>query len=425
MISILQNNISKWNVKYESILLICAPYPGSGKSTLAEKLAQKNNAILIQIDELYKFLRLDKWFPKEVQGMNIIEFEKLLNDDQVYTRNVLTINRKESTLACIEFIKEKESDLYEDVTNHRFGENYRPLGQLIHSELPIWDEWIDYLINKYRHHNQLVIIEGGQLLNRLIDDDELLYNIPLIIIDMPKFRAYYQVMKRYQENNNSTLKNYLILLYQMFFRKHDALKDIYLRNENKFNQIKDKIEFDRIDQFNQPIDYQYDILTKELNELKRLNNWVVYRNFKNGKLPFNPITNIAAKTNDPNTWAPYNIALNTFQNHSYGGIGFVFNNIDGYVGIDLDNCIINNQIDSFAQKIITLLNSYTEYSPSKNGLHIICKANQLKNMNIGIKRNNIEVYNNDRFFTVTGDVYLERPINEKSKEIQYLINMLL
>ena len=165
-----------------------------------------------------------------------------------------------------------------------------------------------------------------------------------------------------------------------------------------------------------------DILPNELDELKLLNNWVVYRNFKNGKLPFNPITNVVAKTNDSKTWAPYNIALNIFQNHSYDGIGFVFNNIDEYIGIDLDNCIIDNQINSFAQKIIILLDSYTEYSPSRNGLHIICKAEQFKNINIGIKRNNIEIYNNDRFFTVTGDIYLKRSINERSKEIQFLMN---
>ena len=161
------------------------------------------------------------------------------------------------------------------------------------------------------------------------------------------------------------------------------------------------------------------ILPKQLEELKLYNNWVVYRNFKHGKLPFNPITHLAVKTNDLSTWSDYNSALLCCQNHSYDGIGFVFNN-NGYIGIDLDNCISdNNIINSFALEIINLINSYTEYSPSNKGLHIICKSKLL--YNIGIKKDNIEIYSYNRFFTITGNIYLNRKIEFRDNELHILL----
>lgn len=107
------------------------------------------------------------------------------------------------------------------------------------------------------------------------------------------------------------------------------------------------------------------------------------------------------------------------------GIGFVFSSKDDYIGIDLDDCVDElGNVNFFAQKIINMLNSYTEYSPSNKGLHIICKAKLLKNQNIGIKKNNIEIYNNDRFFTMTGNMYLKKEIIERSNEILKLIEEL-
>ena len=103
----------------------------------------------------------------------------------------------------------------------------------------------------------------------------------------------------------------------------------------------------------------------------------------------------------------------------------MFSSKDDYIRIDLDDCVDElGNVNSFAQKIINTLNSYTEYSPSNRGLHIICKAKLLKNQNIGIKKNNIEIYNNDRFFTMTGNVYLKQGINERSNEIIELIKEL-
>lgn len=68
-------------------------------------------------------------------------------------------------------------------------------------------------------------------------------------------------------------------------------------------------------------------------------------------------------------------------------------------GIDLDHCITDGIIEPWAQEIVDELDSYTEFSPSKNGLHILvlCQPDVF----VGIKQGNLEVYTHDRYFTFT------------------------
>lgn len=421
MVTIIQNNIVKWNVSDESILFITSSCTASGKTTLTKKLARENNALSISIDDLMCFIRY-KFIPIEYQHLNITQLEGQIDDYSI--------------LCALNFFKEKYFNLFKKVKDCAFDskeyKNYLSLINWMNEDH--YNEYIEYLIKKFRYYNQLVIVEGMQLINFLIKDENEKYlnEIPLLILDTPKIRAIYQFAKRrlygpgivVQDN----LKEYLkAVCYMLTKGRLNLVK--YLQNsshELDFNTLKNKLN----NNFNQseidePINFKYDILPKELNELKELNNWVVYRNFKHGKLPFNPVTNLIVKTNDPNTWAPYNVALNIFQNHSYYGIGFVFSSKDDYIGIDLDDCVDElGNVNFFAQKIINMLNSYTEYSPSNKGLHIICKAKLLKNQNIGIKKNNIEIYNNDRFFTMTGNMYLKKEIIERSNEIIELIKLI-
>src|SRR6266550_5681371 len=93
------------------------------------------------------------------------------------------------------------------------------------------------------------------------------------------------------------------------------------------------------------------------------------------KRPFNPRTNVPARTNDPMTWTSIEPALKALATGRYNGIGFVFSESDPFTGTDLDNCVAKDgSIAPWAQEIITTLSSYTEYSPSKLGVHILTKA---------------------------------------------------
>ena len=105
-------------------------------------------------------------------------------------------------------------------------------------------------------------------------------------------------------------------------------------------------------------------------ELKRLPQWVCRKE----KIPFNPVTGAPAKAGQPATWASFEDAVNALDGGSYDGIGFEFNN-NGIVGIDLDHVIAEDgSLSAEAVKIVAMINSYTEYSPSGKGLHIFVKG---------------------------------------------------
>lgn len=132
--------------------------------------------------------------------------------------------------------------------------------------------------------------------------------------------------------------------------------------------------------------------------MKKYKNWVCHRN----KIPIDPNTGQAAKSNAPNTWGTYQQAKMLMEcDKSISGLGFMFSNTP-YVGIDIDHCIQNKKFSELAREIITTFQSYTEISPSGTGVHIICKGKieaGRKNSTLGL-----EMYDSGRYFTVTGRV---------------------
>ncbi|MBU1568152.1 MAG: DNA primase [Proteobacteria bacterium] len=89
------------------------------------------------------------------------------------------------------------------------------------------------------------------------------------------------------------------------------------------------------------------------------------------------------------------------RRHGLEGLGFVFTTEDPFVGIDFDACrnTETGEIDPGVQDIVNRMNSYTEISPSGTGLHIIAKGVLPDG---GKRKDHIEMYDQGRFFTVTG-----------------------
>lgn len=138
--------------------------------------------------------------------------------------------------------------------------------------------------------------------------------------------------------------------------------------------------------------YNYD---KIPNELKKEKNWVAWTV---DKLPKNPHTGQNAQSNNPATWGTFEQALSACEKYNFDGVGFVF---DGkkYFGVDLDKCL---EDDDLINEFIETLGSYTEYSKSGNGIHIICKGKLPEGRR---RRGQIEMYNTGRYFCCTGNVY--------------------
>jgi putative DNA primase/helicase len=140
------------------------------------------------------------------------------------------------------------------------------------------------------------------------------------------------------------------------------------------------------------------------HELKARPQWVVWkmeeRDRKPTKVPYTPRTGRKASSTDLTTWGLFEEGLEVMDR--YDGIGFVLCSGDPYTGIDLDHCRdpVTGEIEPWALRIISSLDSYAEVSPSGMGIHIIAKGKAPKNG----KRGKVEMYSSERFFTVTGHV---------------------
>src|SRR5215218_11091212 len=144
------------------------------------------------------------------------------------------------------------------------------------------------------------------------------------------------------------------------------------------------------------------------NALTERPQWVCWRyeerDGKTTKVPYTPGTERRASSTDLMTWRTFEEALAAYeaQEPPYDGIGYVFCSADPFVGIDLDKCRNpeTEEISSWAQKILDKFAdaSYVEASPSGTGVHIITTGTQKE----GMRRGSVELYGQDRFFTITG-----------------------
>jgi len=157
------------------------------------------------------------------------------------------------------------------------------------------------------------------------------------------------------------------------------------------------------------------------SELKVYDNWVLWRyserqNGKQTKLPFDMQGHIASVTNK-NQRSSFESVLKTLWEHNqacassddcepYDGIGFVLTKDDPFVFIDLDQTDIPANIDLQNKICEEFSNTYSERSPSGKGLHIICRGE----IPSGKRRYACEIYDTERYMTMTGDVWNDAPV---------------
>lgn len=134
--------------------------------------------------------------------------------------------------------------------------------------------------------------------------------------------------------------------------------------------------------------------------------WVIWRKEKREdkwtKVPYQARRPDArASATDPATWSTFKVAVEAAGYEEVDGVGFVFARANGIVGIDLDKCIdqATNVVEDWAAAIVRGVNSYTEVTPSGTGLHIIAFGTLPAGSR---RRGRIEIYDDARYFTVTG-----------------------
>ena len=117
-----------------------------------------------------------------------------------------------------------------------------------------------------------------------------------------------------------------------------------------------------------------------------------------------------ASCTKPTAWTTFDKAVAALRagRHGINAIGYAFDG-DGIVGIDVDHCVGDDgRLSDFAKEVLAKVPSYAEFSPSGTGVHILARCSK-PFPGGGVHREEIELYEKGRFFTVTGNVLAGGP----------------
>lgn len=148
--------------------------------------------------------------------------------------------------------------------------------------------------------------------------------------------------------------------------------------------------------------------------LARRNQWIVWRTEprdeggKPTKVPYQArYPDRKASSVGPQTWASLTKALQTYERGGVDGIGFVFSPDDPFAGFDLDGCLDEQgHIAAWAAAWLDRFDTYIEVSPSGRGLKGIVIG---KLPGSGVNARGIEVYDQGRYFAITGRRWADKP----------------
>lgn len=153
-----------------------------------------------------------------------------------------------------------------------------------------------------------------------------------------------------------------------------------------------------------------------LRELWPERRWAAHKN----KIPFNPLSGVNAKSNDHRTCVTFSEANAALD--EYDGVEYLIG--EGICGIDLDHCIDpeTGKVNVEALRIVDMLDSYAELSPSGTGIHILIRGEMPFTGRQGSRDAalQIEMYSEYRFLTITGIAINDLPIADRTKEIKEL-----
>lgn len=149
-------------------------------------------------------------------------------------------------------------------------------------------------------------------------------------------------------------------------------------------------------------------------ELRNIRRWVGWRfeeqvdtstgEVRTKKVPYQANGRDRADITNPKHWATFPRVMDGYWKGLFDGVGFVFSDDDKIMGVDLDACRDpdTGQLTDWAQRITDSFQTYAEASPSGTGLHIIMIGSRPPGA--GNRKGHVEIYERDRFFTMTGDV---------------------
>jgi len=146
------------------------------------------------------------------------------------------------------------------------------------------------------------------------------------------------------------------------------------------------------------------------------------------KKPLNPKTGYGAQTDAPSTFTDFETAAKTaLADERAGGVGFLLTGGE-WIGIDLDHVIdaTTGEVNAKANELLGALSpTYVERSPGGDGLHVLLRGSKPRDEGWPSMMKGafgpgtaLEVYDGSdgRYFTATGDVWNDAPINDASAD---------
>ena len=159
-----------------------------------------------------------------------------------------------------------------------------------------------------------------------------------------------------------------------------------------------------------------------IETIKPDQRWLNWNLVKGRKLPVYAGGTKRTKDNYDTEFTTDSLLVDFDTAHSTGAkLGFVTG--QGVICIDIDNAITDGLIHPVAQEVIDTCNSYTEYSPSGNGFHIICKGKlpvvgqKLIYDNKDTGELSFDLFDGGQYVTYTG-----KHLKGTPKEINYVQN---
>jgi len=101
-------------------------------------------------------------------------------------------------------------------------------------------------------------------------------------------------------------------------------------------------------------------------------------------------------------------AYRRFQSTEDTGIAFRFTDGGPFIGFDFDKVRVDGDFTDETHDLVRRLDSYTEVSSSGDGLHVITEGEKLddrKTQGDLTEAGHLEVYDTNRYFVLTGEVY--------------------
>ena len=169
----------------------------------------------------------------------------------------------------------------------------------------------------------------------------------------------------------------------------------------------------------------YDWLPSNLKIRKHFCNWrLEERNDRMTKIPYQTNGKRANPT-DRRCFTDFETVCGNLDSNDGIGIGI----FDDIAAIDMDHCVVNGVPNEMALDIINTMNCYTEYSPSGNGIRILCTVSNPSYNKAKYYINNhklgLEVYvagYTGKFVTLTGNVIRECDLVDRSSELMTILD---